>query len=84
MERTGGLEPPFSAPFTYHRFEAGVGYVRMFDRAPGRRARPVGRCARGSVPLKLVENRGNAPRTACLQGEPESLLVPHDDEGWNW
>src|SRR5262249_31873503 len=31
---------------------------------------------------KLVENRGNAPRTACLQGEPELLLVPHDAEGW--
>jgi hypothetical protein len=29
MERTGGLEPPFSAPFTDHRFEAGVGYVRL-------------------------------------------------------
>ena len=28
MERTGGFEPPFSAPFTSHRFEAGVGYVR--------------------------------------------------------
>ena len=25
---------------------------------------------------ELVENRGNAPRTACLQGEPEPLLVP--------
>jgi len=32
MERTGGLEPPFSAPFTDHRFEAGVGYVRVFRR----------------------------------------------------
>jgi hypothetical protein len=27
---------------------------------------------------KLVENRGNAPRMACLQGEPEPLLVPRD------
>ena len=25
----------------------------------------------------MVENRGNAPRAACLQGEPEPLLVPH-------
>src|SRR5262245_56188447 len=25
----------------------------------------------------MVENRGNAPRMACLQGEPEPLLVPH-------
>src|ERR1700730_2971041 len=31
----------------------------------------------------MVENRGNAPRTACLQGEPEPLLVPHGAEGWS-
>src|SRR5438132_4716227 len=114
MARTGGFEPPFSAPFTDHRFVAGVGYVRIFGRGSGPRSRVT--TLRGSYPVqlddapmapvpgiepgysllnrqrlapclaltgKLVENRGNAPRTACLQGAPEPLLVPHGAEGWS-
>lgn len=29
LERTAGLEPAFSTPFTVHRFVVGVGYVRV-------------------------------------------------------
>ena len=31
----------------------------------------------------MVENRGNAPRTTCLQDEPDPLLVSHGAEGWS-
>jgi hypothetical protein len=50
MERTGGFEPPFSAPFTYHRFEAGVGYVRIVGRGSGPRSRIT--TLRGSYPSR--------------------------------
>lgn len=30
VARTGGLEPPFTTPFTDHRFVSGVGYVRSW------------------------------------------------------
>jgi hypothetical protein len=76
MERTGGVEPPFSAPFTDHRFVAGVVYVRMFGRGSGPRSRIT--TLRGSYPVQL-DDAPMAPIPGIPGVAPGStrLMRPH-------